>query len=222
MSHLTSLLTFFFCALPLSLLFTSALLAFTSARAVVCARKVLYCRSYTLLASLITLCTSFRSVGSISVATPRVSSVTVISAITSAFIWSVNHASTRLGVMYTVITKWLSQYLYTYATVLFYCFICIFNLGSTNYYEICLDFHYFLAIASSFVSHSPHALVVRSSRFSRGSNLHINMFNRFVRVVKSNVNNILNNLEYPEKVLNQSVSDMQNDLVKVQMPYAKT
>ena len=48
------------------------------------------------------------------------------------------------------------------------------------------------------------------------------MFNRFVRVVKSNVNNILNNLDYPEKVLNQSVSDMQNDLVKVRMPYAKT
>ena len=103
-----------------------------------------------------------------------------------------------------------------------YCFICIFNLGSTNYYEICLDFHYFLAIASSFVSHSPHASGVRSSRFSRGSNLHINMFNRFARAVKSNVNNILNNLEYPEKVLNQSVSGMQNDLVKVQMPYAKT
>ena len=135
-----------------------------------------YCRSYTLLASLITLCTSFRSVGSMSVATPRVSSVTVIYAITSAFIWSVNHAGTRLGVMYTVITKKkLSQYLYTYSTVLFYRCICIFNLGSTNYYEICLDFHYFLAIASSFVSHSPHASGVRSSRFSRGSNLHIDM-----------------------------------------------
>ena len=57
-SSSTSLLTFF-CTLPPSPLFTSALLAFTSARVVVCARKVLYCRSYTLLASLITLCTSF-------------------------------------------------------------------------------------------------------------------------------------------------------------------
>ena len=104
LSSSTSLLTFF-CTLPPSPLFTSALLAFTSARVVVCALKVLYCRSYTLLASLTTLCTSFRSVGSMSVATPRVSSVTVISAITSAFIWSVNHAGTRLGVMYTVITK---------------------------------------------------------------------------------------------------------------------
>ena len=157
-----------------------------------------------------------------SVATPRVSSVTVIYAITSAFIWSVNHAGTRLGVMYTVMTKKLSQYLYTYSTVLFYRCICVFNLGSTNYYEICLDFHYFLAIASSFMSHSPHASGVRSSRFSRGSNLHINMFNKFVRVVKSNVYNILDNLEYPEKVLNQSVSDMQNDLVKVRIQYAKT
>jgi phage shock protein A len=37
----------------------------------------------------------------------------------------------------------------------------------------------------------------------------MNLFDRFVRVAKSNVNNILKNLEDPEKIMNQAVEDMQ-------------
>ena len=44
---------------------------------------------------------------------------------------------------------------------------------------------------------------------------------RFFRVVKSNVNNVLSNLEDPEKVLEQAVADMQTDLVKIRQAYAE-
>ena len=46
------------------------------------------------------------------------------------------------------------------------------------------------------------------------SSLHMNLADRFFRVVKSNVNSIISNLEDPEKVLDQAVNDMQNDLVR--------
>ena len=49
----------------------------------------------------------------------------------------------------------------------------------------------------------------------------MNMMDRFIRVVKSNVNNVLGNLEDPEKVLEQAVTDMQNDLVKIRQNYAE-
>jgi phage shock protein A len=49
----------------------------------------------------------------------------------------------------------------------------------------------------------------------------MNMFDRFLRVVKSNVNNVLSNLEDPEKVLEQAVNDMQKDLVKIRQSYAE-
>ena len=39
--------------------------------------------------------------------------------------------------------------------------------------------------------------------------LHMNLFDRFQRVAKSNLNNILKNLEDPEKIMNQAVEDMQ-------------
>jgi len=47
------------------------------------------------------------------------------------------------------------------------------------------------------------------------------MMDRFFRVVKSNVNNVLSNLEDPEKVLEQAVADMQTDLVKIRQAYAE-
>ena len=56
---------------------------------------------------------------------------------------------------------------------------------------------------------------------SRSSSLQMNMFDRFARVVKSNVNQVLGNLEDPEKVLDQAVADMQNDLVKIRQSYAE-
>lgn len=54
-----------------------------------------------------------------------------------------------------------------------------------------------------------------------GSALHMNLFDRFSRVAKSNLNNIVKNLEDPEKILNQAVEDMQADLVKIRQSYAE-
>ncbi|KAJ1638243.1 phage shock protein A, PspA [Pavlovales sp. CCMP2436] len=48
-----------------------------------------------------------------------------------------------------------------------------------------------------------------------------NMADRFVRLVKANVNKALNNAEDPEVVLDQAVIDMQKDLVKVRQSYAE-
>lgn len=39
--------------------------------------------------------------------------------------------------------------------------------------------------------------------------LHMNLFDRFSRVAKANLNNVLKNLEDPEKILNQALEDMQ-------------
>lgn len=49
----------------------------------------------------------------------------------------------------------------------------------------------------------------------------MNIVDRFFRVVTSNVNSVLKNLEEPEKVLDQAVNDMQNDLVKIRQSYAE-
>ena len=56
---------------------------------------------------------------------------------------------------------------------------------------------------------------------SRSSSLQMNISDRFARVVKSNVNNITDSLEDPDKVLDQAVADMQNDLVKIRQSYAE-
>ena len=53
------------------------------------------------------------------------------------------------------------------------------------------------------------------------SSLKMNLADRFFRVVKSNVNTIISNLEDPEKVLDQAVNEMQNDLVKIRQSYAE-
>lgn len=49
----------------------------------------------------------------------------------------------------------------------------------------------------------------------------MNLFDRFTRVAKSNLNNIVKSLEDPEKVMNQAVEEMQSDLVKVRQSYAE-
>ena len=56
---------------------------------------------------------------------------------------------------------------------------------------------------------------------SPGASLQMNIADRFFRVVKSNVNSLLSNLEDPEKILDQAVNDMQNDLVKIRQSYAE-
>jgi hypothetical protein len=42
-----------------------------------------------------------------------------------------------------------------------------------------------------------------------GGALQMNLFDRFSRVAKSNLNNILKNLEDPEKIMTQALEDMQ-------------
>jgi len=49
----------------------------------------------------------------------------------------------------------------------------------------------------------------------------MNLGERFVRLVKSNANQLISNLEDPEKVLEQAVTDMQKDLTKVRQAYAE-
>jgi len=49
----------------------------------------------------------------------------------------------------------------------------------------------------------------------------MNLFDRFSRVAKSNINNVLKTLEDPEKIMNQAVEDMQTDLVKIRQSYAE-
>lgn len=51
--------------------------------------------------------------------------------------------------------------------------------------------------------------------------LSMNLFDRFSRVAKSNLNNVLKNLEDPEKIMSQALEDMQSDLVKVRQSYAE-
>jgi phage shock protein A len=67
-----------------------------------------------------------------------------------------------------------------------------------------------------------HAFVYLPRVYSRENTaLQMNLFDRFTRVAKSNLNNILKTLEDPEKIMNQAVEDMQGDLVKVRQSYAE-
>jgi len=68
---------------------------------------------------------------------------------------------------------------------------------------------------------SSHAFSTASSSVKRKTALSMNLFDRFQRVAKSNINNVLKGLEDPEKILNQAVEDMQTDLVKVRQSYAE-
>jgi phage shock protein A len=49
----------------------------------------------------------------------------------------------------------------------------------------------------------------------------MNIGERFARLVKSNVNQLISNMEDPEKVLEQAMTDMQKDLVQVRQSYAE-
>jgi len=49
----------------------------------------------------------------------------------------------------------------------------------------------------------------------------MNLFDRFSRVAKANLNVVLNKLEDPEKVMTQSLIDLQSDLVKIRQSYAE-
>ena len=45
--------------------------------------------------------------------------------------------------------------------------------------------------------------------YGSNTSLQMNLFDRFSRVAKSNLNNVLKNLEDPEKIMNQALEDMQ-------------
>mmetsp|Transcript_20011 Transcript_20011/g.32316 ORF Transcript_20011/g.32316 Transcript_20011/m.32316 type:complete len:311 (-) Transcript_20011:165-1097(-) len=62
---------------------------------------------------------------------------------------------------------------------------------------------------------------IQSPATNSNTALHMNLFDRFSRVAKSNLNNILKNLEDPEKIMSQALEDMQNDLVKIRQSYAE-
>lgn len=66
-----------------------------------------------------------------------------------------------------------------------------------------------------------HLSPMRQTRRISTSSLKMNLADRFFRVVKANVNGLLGSLEDPEKILEQAVNDMQNDLVKVRQSYAE-
>eukprot|EP00177_Eucheuma_denticulatum_P003317 GFKZ01005991.1.p1 GENE.GFKZ01005991.1~~GFKZ01005991.1.p1 ORF type:complete len:299 (-),score=57.23 GFKZ01005991.1:922-1818(-) len=61
---------------------------------------------------------------------------------------------------------------------------------------------------------------IRRTRASR-SVIQMNLFDRFFRVIRANVNQAVSGMEDPEKILNQTVTDMQSDLVKVRQAYAE-
>ena len=68
----------------------------------------------------------------------------------------------------------------------------------------------FVGRRNTFHSPSTTTLTRPHQRASTTSTtLHMNLFDRFSRVAKSNLNNILQNLEDPEKIMTQALEDMQ-------------
>jgi len=55
----------------------------------------------------------------------------------------------------------------------------------------------------------------------RHGSIQMNIIGRFVRVVRANLNQLVTGMEDPEKILNQTVADMQQDLIKVRQAYAE-
>jgi len=60
-----------------------------------------------------------------------------------------------------------------------------------------------------------------SSTARHGTALQMNLVNRFLKVAQSNVLKVIQSLEAPEKIMNQALIDMQDDLVKVRQSYAE-
>ncbi|KAJ4842489.1 Membrane-associated 30 kDa protein, chloroplastic [Turnera subulata] len=67
-----------------------------------------------------------------------------------------------------------------------------------------------------------HTLRVRTGRFRCGAlGSRMNLFDRFARVVKSYANSILSTFEDPEKILEQTVLEMNDDLTKMRQATAQ-
>ena len=67
---------------------------------------------------------------------------------------------------------------------------------------------------------SPNRYRMTSNIRITRTHLKMNIADRFFRVIKSNVNGLLSGLEDPEKIIDQAVTDMQNDLQKIRQSYA--
>lgn len=61
---------------------------------------------------------------------------------------------------------------------------------------------------SSFTRRLPSPPAAPTS-YRSSTALSMNLFDRFQRVAKSNINNVLKSLEDPEKIMNQALEDMQ-------------
>jgi phage shock protein A len=59
------------------------------------------------------------------------------------------------------------------------------------------------------------------ARMPSNSPTKVYLFDRIVRVITSNVNNLIKSMEDPEKIIEQAVIDMQNDLIKIRQSYAE-
>lgn len=81
------------------------------------------------------------------------------------------------------------------------------------------------ATSSLFLGRSvtPRLPPVRRARHhdAPSTTIQMNLFDRLFRVIRANLNQLVSGMEDPEKVLNQTVTDMQNDLVKVRQAYAE-
>ena len=77
------------------------------------------------------------------------------------------------------------------------------------------------APSTTFREQQGYGLVQPSSTARHGTALQMNLINRFLKVAQSNVLKVIQSLEAPEKILNQAMIDMQNDMVKVRQSYAE-
>jgi hypothetical protein len=84
------------------------------------------------------------------------------------------------------------------------CLLAVFSAAT-----LCHAFmpHQYSVGSSTFVQRQQSA--VARPFVGSSSALQMNLFDRFARVAKSNLNNVLKNLEDPEKIMNQAVEDMQ-------------
>jgi len=64
-------------------------------------------------------------------------------------------------------------------------------------------------------------LAARVLQVSRRGTAEMNLYQRFERLMKANINELLSNFEDPVKVVEQAVEDMKKDLVKVRQAYAE-
>lgn len=102
-------------------------------------------------------------------------------------------------------------------------------MGRSSMFSAAAVALFVLSSSTDAFSFSRQSTFVRSTNICMPKNvksrsptaLSMNLFDRFQRVAKANINNVLKNLEDPEKIMNQAVEDMQADLVKVRQSYAE-